>query len=395
MFGTISAPTFDLTMPLHGIPNTALSSTYFWMSRPWSCSNQSCSITPTQAEGQRTRSLSDSEPKWSSRKYLNAYGRKCLMNIGGLISALLPVFFVLALGYFAGKRNAFDADQAAGLSKLALTFALPASLFVGMTDIRKELLLQQGPLVVALILSHAGLFLVAWSGLTFVKSLRGTASIIYALVLATSATPVFGLAVLEPILGPTSAGAVGLVALAINLTVPPAVVLLEMDAAAKPQQAGPAASQRNPILTGINAGLKSPLLWGPILGIAVVLAKIHLPGVITSCFELIGSATSGVAVFAVGLALAAQPVRLSPTVFVGSFARVTVQSAVLFVLLHVLHVVSPFAREALVCCSFPLATVVVLFAARYRAAESESASMLLISTLALAITVPSILWMTK
>ena len=65
------------------------------------------------------------------------------MNIGGLVSALLPVFFVLALGYYAGKRNAFDADQAAGLSKLAPSFALPASLFVSMTDIPKELLLQQ------------------------------------------------------------------------------------------------------------------------------------------------------------------------------------------------------------------------------------------------------------
>jgi malonate transporter len=38
------------------------------------------------------------------------------MNIGGLFGALSPVFFVLALGYFAGKRNAFDADQSAGLS---------------------------------------------------------------------------------------------------------------------------------------------------------------------------------------------------------------------------------------------------------------------------------------
>jgi malonate transporter and related proteins len=61
------------------------------------------------------------------------------MNIAGLLGALLPVFFVLALGYIAGKRNAFDADQAAGLSKLALSFALPASLFVSMTDIRKDL----------------------------------------------------------------------------------------------------------------------------------------------------------------------------------------------------------------------------------------------------------------
>jgi malonate transporter and related proteins len=317
------------------------------------------------------------------------------MNIGGLVSALLPVFFVLALGYFAGKRNAFDADQAAGLSKLALSFALPASLFVSMTDIPKDLLLQQGRLVLALILSHAGLFLVAWFGLGLVKSLHGTPSIIYALMLSTSATPVFGLAVLGPILGPSSAGTVGLVALAINLTVPPAVILLEMDAAAKNQQAATNPARPNAILTGFSAGLKSPLLWAPILGIAVVLAGIDLPGVVAGCFELIGSSTSGVAVFAVGLVLAAHPVRLSSGVFAGSLARITVQSAVLFVLLHLLRVVSPFAREALVCCSFPLATVVVLFASRYKAAQSETASMLLISTLALAITVPAMLWISR
>src|ERR1700723_2767355 len=266
------------------------------------------------------------------------------MNIAGLVGALCPVFFVLILGFLAGKRSSFDADQAAGLSKLAVSFALPASLFVGMTHIPKELLLQQGPLVLALIFSHAGLFLLAWVCLRLAKALSSTAAIIYALMLSTSATPVFGLAVLEPLLGGTSAGAVGLVALAINLTVPPAVILLEMDAAAKNQQAASGPSKPSAVLTGLNAGLKSPLLWGPILGISVVLVGIHLPRVVASCFELIGSCTSGVAVFAVGLVLAAHPIRLSPGVFAGSLARITVQSAVLFVLLHLLHVVSPFAR---------------------------------------------------
>jgi predicted permease len=166
-----------------------------------------------------------------------------------------------------------------------------------------------------------------------------------------------------------------------------------MDAAAKDQRVAADPSKPSAIVTGLNAGLKSPLLWGPILGIAVVLLSIHLPAVVASCFELIGSATSGVAVFAVGLVLAAHPIRFSPAVLVGTLARVTVQSAVLFALLHLLHVVSPFAREALVCCSFPLATVVVLFAARYKAVESEAASMLLVSTLALVITVPTILWL--
>jgi predicted permease len=384
------------------------------------------------------------------------------MNLGGLVGALLPVFFVLALGYLAGKRNVFDADQSAGLSKLALTFALPASLFVSMTDIRRGLLLQQGRLVLALFIAHVGLFVAAWLLLRLVPSLRGTAAIIYALMLSTSATPVFGIAVLQPLLGATSTATVGLVALTINFTVPLAVVLLEIDAAAKRKEttanlhlASPVTSRVNdnlkpavvqayaveehrgaatsaldstavvignnavkstvlkvhatrnheqtttsphtpsPVAVGLSSGLKSPLLWAPILGITVTLAGVHLPAAIASCFELIGSATSGVAVFAVGLVLAAHAVRLSGIVLVGSLARVTIQSAVFFVLLHVLHVLSPFAREALVCCSFPLATVVVLFAARYKAVESEAASMLLVSTLALTITVPTILWLSR
>src|SRR5260370_18631503 len=96
------------------------------------------------------------------------------MDIVGLVGSLLPVFFVLALGYIAGKRNTFDAGQAAGLSKLALGFALPAALFVSMTDIQRDLLLQQGSLVLALMIAHIGLFLIALFLLNRVQSLKGT-----------------------------------------------------------------------------------------------------------------------------------------------------------------------------------------------------------------------------
>jgi malonate transporter and related proteins len=182
------------------------------------------------------------------------------MNISNIVGALFPIFFVLALGYLAGRRHIFDAEQAAGFSKLSLSFALPASLFVSMTGIPRDLLLGQGRLVLALILSHIGLFLIAWVALRQIVSLRGIPAIIYSLMLATSATPVFGLAVLEPILGASSAGAVALVASAINVTVPLAVVLLEMDAAAKNLAAGTTASTSNAVMIGLKAGLKSPLL---------------------------------------------------------------------------------------------------------------------------------------
>ena len=317
------------------------------------------------------------------------------MNISGLLGTLVPAFFVIALAYLAGKRNTFDAGQVAGLTKLATSYALPASLFVGMTTIRRDLLLQQGRLFLALILAHVGLFVVAWIVLRKINSLSGTPSIIYSLILATSGTPIFGLAILEPILGATSAGAVGLVALAIFLTIPVAVIFLEIDAAAKNRQAGTDCSKPSPVVVGLKGGLKSPLLWGPVLGIAVVLARVHLPPVVVSSFELIGSATSGVAVFTVGLVLAAYPVRFSLGVFAGSLARVAVQSAMLGVLLHSLAVESPLSREALVLCSFPVGPTVALFADRYHSARAETAAMLLLSTLGLAFTVPAMLWLTR
>ncbi len=90
----------------------------------------------------------------------------------------------------------------------AIAFALPASLFVGMMDIPREVPLQRAGLVLALILARVGLFLVAWILLGRLKPPQDPPSIIWALKLATSATPVFGIAVLQPLLGDTSAGTV-------------------------------------------------------------------------------------------------------------------------------------------------------------------------------------------
>src|SRR6267143_5220340 len=254
------------------------------------------------------------------------------MNIGGLFGALTPVFFVLALGYLAGKRNAFDADQAGGLSKLALSFALPASLFVSMTGIRKDLLLQQGPLVLALLLAHVGLFLVSWFVLRRIESLRGAPSIICALLVSTSATPVFGIAVLQPLLGDTSTGTVGLVALAINLVMPMAIIFLEVESSGTATSSGQPSSRKSQVIAGLKSGLRSPLLWAPALGIVVVLVGIRIPKDVASSFAMIGSATSGVAVFAVGLTLAAHAFHLTRTVLVATLARITLQTAVLFAL---------------------------------------------------------------
>lgn len=92
-----------------------------------------------------------------------------------------------------------------------------------MTDIRRDLLLQQPGLVLALLISHLGLFLLAWVCLGRIPALRRAGSILLSLTLSTSATPAFGIAVLQPFLGHASEGTVGLIALAINLVTPLAI----------------------------------------------------------------------------------------------------------------------------------------------------------------------------
>jgi len=321
------------------------------------------------------------------------------MNVSAVCTALVPIFFVLLLGYLAGKAHSFDSDQAAGLGKLALGFALPAALFAGMSALPQGLLATQLKLVLCLIAVHVGLFLLAHLILHTVFHVDTARSIIFSLILVATAAPIFGGAVLAPLLGNTTMAAVGLVALAFNLVVPLAITLFEIDAASKPlDQENPQASQtpkRSPVIVGLIVGLKSPLLWAPILGGALALSGVHLPKFVSGSFTLIGSATGGVAIFSVGIMLSVNPLVLSRSILLGTLGRISLQALCLFGLAKLLHIEGPIYRDAFVCCTFPVAAIVNLLAAKYKTAEAEAASILLLSTIMMAVTVPLVLYISR
>jgi predicted permease len=51
-----------------------------------------------------------------------------------IAEALVPVFFVMLLGYFAGARRIIDNHHVASLNVLLMTFAVPVALFVGVAQ---------------------------------------------------------------------------------------------------------------------------------------------------------------------------------------------------------------------------------------------------------------------
>jgi hypothetical protein len=122
------------------------------------------------------------------------------MNVSALILAIASVIIVPALGYAAAKQRRFSAEQARGFSGLALTYALPAALFLTMAGFYRTPLIEQVPVAVIVLIGYAGLYLVfyrllrARAGARLKAALRGH-------TFTSTAAPIYGLTVLTPICG--------------------------------------------------------------------------------------------------------------------------------------------------------------------------------------------------
>jgi malonate transporter and related proteins len=80
------------------------------------------------------------------------------MMIHVLLNALVPIFAITALGYFAGWIRDVDNHHVAELNALVMDFALPASLFAATASTSGTVLSEQWPLLVVLTVSMLTLY---------------------------------------------------------------------------------------------------------------------------------------------------------------------------------------------------------------------------------------------
>jgi malonate transporter len=324
-----------------------------------------------------------------------------------LIAAMAPVILVLALGFAAGKRGRFDADQARGFSRLALGYALPAALFLGMAHFDRALLLQQGPIALVMLIGYSGLFLgLYWALLVLgMDKLRAT---LLGYAMASTAVPIYGLTVLVPIYGEeVGTGIVGLAALVTNLTQVSVAVFLLQRASAAPAK-GPAltvgsdpsskpptsatvtAAPAPSALTTIGRSAANPLVWCPVLGAVFALSGLRLSPYVSAALSPLAVSAAGVAIFASGLALAEHPMRLtSKQVILGSLVCLVVQPALFFGMIKVAGLTGTMAQATFVASTMPAGTPSVLFAQQYRTFEAETAGIMLVTTIGMLVVLPA------
>ncbi|EFH80009.1 AEC family transporter [Ktedonobacter racemifer] len=295
---------------------------------------------------------------------------------------LLPVLFVMALGFLAGRARQFDRDQVQGLNELVLTFALPALLFVGIVTTPRSSLLAAGPFVLALLIAFVGLFVVVAVGSRFVLHHRVGAAALQASCIVFSNVAFIGLPILTPLFGSSSTLSVAIAALVSQVTlVPLMVTMLEYDR----QRSAGGETPRLAALVGQSL-LSRPVVLAPLLATILVLLAVPVPKEIESTLNLIGSATAGVAVFVAGLIIAAYQVKVTVETAANTLVKMIVQPALMALLVVAFGIGKPLGSQAILICALPTAVVPAMFALRYKV--YEAASTLLLTTIAMIVVMP-------
>jgi hypothetical protein len=368
--------------------------------------------------------------------------------MNAVVGALLPLIVTLAFGFFAGWRHDFTPAQASVLNRMVLLYALPLMLFAGMVTIKRSTLTSDLGLAAAIAAGMLGTYLVTFLIVRFALRRPAGVSALTALAVGAPAIPFAGVVVLGYLYGPSvTAVPVAAGALVLNvIEVPVTLVLLSAAAgsaaaasataptvaipvtqqpgrrpalplrpafaaggagqtattmqaqaapapAAGPPPAVPAAASGN-LGQHVRSAVTAPVVWAPVLALVLVVAGVPLPEVLVNAMKLLGSATTGVALFATGIVLFAQRITVSRFVAGAVAARNVVAPALLWVILAAIGMSHTDLRLAVLANALPAPVAAVIFAVQYRQGQREMASVVLFSSLGSLLTLAAFIALT-
>ncbi|HEY6645384.1 AEC family transporter [Povalibacter sp.] len=298
-----------------------------------------------------------------------------------ILLALAPVFFVLALGYAAGKLRIVDNRQIDSLNALVMTFALPASLFVATASASRSEMTAQAPLFAI----FGGVMLVVWAisywfRRTVVKCPSADAAL-QALTIAYPNLAGVGLPIVSSVLGPSGAVPIAVALAAGSILVTPLTLIVVEMSSVQGRGNGRQASTASRILKALRRAVTKPVVIAPALGIAFSISGIELGSVAEGCLTLIGRTAAGVALFLTGLILSSQTFRLDAGVLsataMADIVRPLLTAGIVLYLIPIDH---ETARTAILLGAIPSGFFGILFAVNYRLDSAAAGSMVLAST---------------
>ena len=211
-----------------------------------------------------------------------------LENLTACVDAVLPIFALLLLGYWAKRLKLLDREDVRKLNKVFFRFFMPVMLFYNIYTSELSAAFQPGLIAYALLGTLAVFFLSLLLVRRFEPENRRRGVIVQGLF--RSNLVVIGLPVVESLMGADNMGPIAI----LTATVVPlfnmlAVIVLESYGG---ERTSPARLARDV--------LKNPLILGSLAGILALLIGLKLPRPVETVAKQIAQATSPVLLFLLG-----------------------------------------------------------------------------------------------
>lgn len=294
-----------------------------------------------------------------------------------IASALVPVFFVMALGYFAGKRGIVDNKNIGSLNHTLMMFALPAALFTAIARTSRDVIIQNASSMVVLAVSLITIYLIMlFIQYKYYKMPMGDGAV----QTLTTAFPNFasiGLPLLLSVYGPQGALPVAIAIATGSVTISPlTLTLLELS-----KQDGSSGSGVSKFLGALRKSVMKPIFIAPLLAVILVLCGVRMPDLINNSLGVIGAATAGLGLFLTGLILSAQPIRITSNVTLGVVLKNIIQPLIAYGVVRLLQVPEPFAGEVVLLIAIPAGFFGLVFGANYGVRPAVAGSTLVVSSI--------------
>jgi hypothetical protein len=297
-----------------------------------------------------------------------------------ILSALAPIVFTLLLGFVAAWRHDFGPKEASVLNRMVFLYAVPLALFVGTVGTPRTDLVQDIAFVVAIFVAIVGFYVLVFVLFNFVFRFSLSESVLAALAASSPAVPFMGPAILGDLFGKTSAVTIAIASLVINLIVVP-VTILGLALGRTPAAITGSATTHSAFTEKLLETVKQPIVWAPVLAFVFVLCNVRVPSIVDHGLSLLGQATSGVALFASGIMLAAYKIQIDRTALSLALLKNIVQPALVLVGLRSLGYGAPIVPEAVLTTAIPSMPIVIVLAVQYHVLEGRASSALFLSVI--------------
>ena len=295
-----------------------------------------------------------------------------------ILSGLLPVAFIISLGWLSCRLKLLKHDDAEVLATLVIRFALPFALFEGAVKTAPEKL-GNVPFALTLLLGLMGTYVIALGVGRFVFRHDLRTATMQALVCSFPDMAYFGAPILAALFGPEGFLAVLVGNLVTSIFMLPLTIILTR--ISDKTDAGHNWGEMWHILGhSLLGAITNPIVWLPVLGMILSFQHVTLPGPVMDSVDMMAKAAGGTSLFALGVMLYGEKFRINANVLTNVGIKNFLQPALMLLGVILFGVTGASAHQVIITGAVPTATAASMFALKNKAYTTDATATILLST---------------